>query len=203
MVLVSLGLSLAIVRLLGTGKNMNFNTIMVPIQPKPGDVSGENDDIVFNYKEKETYGNRIYIKNMFPTSDAVGKKLSGDFYTFEFSLYYGNKSKGRYYEITAEMLDECTLNEKYVKIYLESDNEPLDSVIDKNGRVKLYTEYKNATVDKNNNREKLIYAGTINNQDIALGHKNFVLRMWVSDEYEMVPEMMDKTFAIRINVYAK
>lgn len=204
MVLASLGLSLAIVRMLSGSKNMNFNTIMIPIKPVPGKPGQtDDDDFIFSYKEKETLGNGIYIENMFPTTDEVGRELVGEYNTFEFSLYYGTKSKNKYYEITAEMTDECTLGSENVKVYLESDGEVLDNVIKKNGRVKTFAEYENATVDKKNNREKLIYGGKISESDISRGHKDFTLKMWFSEDAPLNNQTMNKRFVIKINVYAK
>ena len=55
MVLASLGLSLAIVNMLSTGKNMNFNTIMIPIKPIPGEPGHtDDDDFIFSYKDNGT-----------------------------------------------------------------------------------------------------------------------------------------------------
>lgn len=204
MVLSSLGLSLAIVKMLSTGKNMNFNTIMIPIKPTPGKPgTTDDDDFIFSYSEKETIGNGIYIENMFPTTDEVGKALVGDYNTFEFSLYFGNKSKNRYYEITAEMTDECTLPGQYAKVYLESDGVALDNVIKPNGKVKVYTEYENATIDKNNNREKVIYSDKLSKSEVSKGHKDFTLKMWFSEDAPLNNQTMDKKFVLKINVYAK
>ena len=213
MVLVSLGLSFSIIRLLDGSKNMNFNTIMIPITPVPEDPKDpikppkppvvDKDDFIFSYKEKETIGNGIYIENMLPTTDEVGRALVGEYNTFEFVLYFGKKAKNRYYEITAEMLNNCTLDSKYVKIYLESDDIALPNVIKDNGRVKVFSEYVNATINKNNNREKLIHSGTISKEDVKRGHKNFTLKMWFSEDAPLNEQTMNKVFAVRINVYAK
>ena len=204
MVLVSLGLSFAIVRMLGSSKNMNFNTIMIPIKPIPGKPGGtDKDDFIFSYKEKETLGNGIYIENMFPTTDEVGKALVGEHNIFEFTLYFGSKSRNRYYEITAEMLDSCTLNSEYAKIYLETEGKVLDNVVKANGRIKTFAEYENATVNKSNNREKLIHGGNISKSDISRGYKDFTLKMWFSEDAPLNAQTMNKKFVIRINVYAK
>lgn len=204
MVLASIGLSFSIVKMLSGSKNMNFNTIMIPLKPipgKPGET--EDDDFIFSYEEKETLGNGIYIENMFPTTDEVGRSLVGEYNTFEFSLYYGNNSRNKYYEITAEMTDDCTLDSQYVKIYLESEGEVLDNVVKKNGRIKTFAEYKNATIDKKNNREKLIYGGKISKNDVLRKNKNFTLKMWFSEDAPLNEQTMNKKFVVKINVYAK
>ena len=213
MVLVSLGLSFSIIRLLDGSKNMNFNTIMIPITPIPEDPKEpgkpskppvvDKDDFIFSYKEKETLGNGILIENMLPTTDEVGRALVGDYNTFEFTLYFGKKSKNRYYEITAEMLNNCTLDSKYVKIYLESDEVVLDNVLRSNGRIKVFSEYSNATINKNNSREKVIHSGNITKDDVKRGYKNFTLKMWFSEDAPLNDQTMNKMFAVRINVYAK
>ncbi len=204
MILVSLGLSFSIIRLLSSGKNMNFNTIMIPITPVPGDPGHvDKEDFIFSYKEKETIGNGIYIENMFPTTDAVGKNLIGEYNTFEFSLYFGNKSKNRYYEITAEMMNDCTLSGDHVKIYLESDDVPLENTLRPNGKVKVFSDYENATANKNNNREKIIHSGKISKEEVKRGQKDFILRMWFSEDAPLNNQTLNKKFSIKINVYAK
>lgn len=210
MILASLGLSLAIVKMLSGTKNMNFNTIMIPITPVPEDPNKpgkpgitDDDKFIFSYKEKDTLGNGIYIVNMFPTTDEVGKALVGEHNIFDFTLYFGKKSKNRYYEITAEMTDECSLDSKYAKVYLESDGEVLDNIIKDNGRVKVFSEYENASINKKNNHEKLIYGGKISKNDVSKGYKDFRLKMWFSEDAPLNDDTMNKKFVIKINVYVK
>lgn len=215
MIVASLLLSFSVVNMMGGHDHDDgFNTIIIPIKPtppgdddKPGKDDDDDDDhgtgIVFNYKEKDTVGNGIEIYGMWPTADEVGREFKGDFYTFEFSLYFGNKSFNRYYEITAEKLDITTLPDKYAKVYLEVDDQAVPSVLRKDGSVKVFSDYENATVNRHNLNEKILYSGRINKRDISMGSKRFVLKMWLSEDTPYNDETTDKTFAVRINVYAK
>lgn len=222
MIMVSLALSFSLVSMLGSGfgGDKDYNSIIIPI--RPGDDDKDDDDdkdndkdhdhdkdhdkddkIIFSYEEKETLGNGILIKNMLPTLDDVGMNLSGDNYTFEFKLNFGAGSYNHYYEITAEMLEYTNLSGDYVKIYLETSDVAVNNVFNKDGKVKKFTEYKNATIDKKNDKEKIIHSGYISRLDVATGYRTFVLKMWVSEDMPLIMENMGKTFAIRINVYAK
>lgn len=227
MIMLSLVLSFSLVSMLGSHIDKNYNSIIIPIRPghddKPGedDKPGKDEDddkdhdkdhgkdhdkdnkIIFTYEEKETIGNGIFIENMLPTLDDVGMNLTGDNYTFEFKLKFGSRAYNHYYEITAEMLDYTDLNGEYVKIYLESSDVAVSNVFNKEGKVKKFTEYENATIDPSNNKEKIIHSGYINRLDIATGYRTFVLKMWVSEDMPLIMENIGKTFAIRINVYAK
>ena len=101
------------------------------------------------------------------------------------------------------MLDYTDLNGDYVKIYLETSKVAVNSVFNKDGSVKRFTEYENATINKKNDREKKIYSAYINKLDVMNGTREFVLKMWVSHDMPLIEENAGKTFAIRINVYAK
>lgn len=206
MVLISLGLSFSIVKMLNSENDSNFNTILVPVKPQPGDDDPdipENEKFVFTYHEKDIVGNGIYIENMFPTTDLVGKALIGENNNFEFSVHFNHVALNHYYEVTASMTDDCDISGDYIKVYLLADDEEsVDSLRD-DGSVKAYTDYPNASVDATNAREKVIYSETLSKADIKKGHKDFNLKMWLADNTPMNDETMNKKFAIKINVYAK
>lgn len=225
MVLVSLGLSFSIINLLSGEEKSNFNTILVPITPVPGKPEDPGDDkpgkpgenkpgkppisnkeIVFRYEEKDFIGNGILIENMFPTSDAVGKALVGEHNTFDFVLHFGKNTLNRYYEITAKKQDSSTLDGRYAKIYLESDGQVLNNIMDGNGRVKAYNDYNTASVlsgqpSSVRAKEKLIYSSKVSHTDFKKGYKNFRLKMWLSDETPANELAVPKEFSIKINVY--
>ena len=200
MVITSLGLSFSVIRLMGNSKNMNFNTIVVPVAPNTDTPSSK---FSFTYEEKDVIGNGILIENMFPTPDYEGMNFKGDNYTFEFNLNFGDDSFNHYYEITAEMMPICTLDSKYVKIYLEANDEPLDNVFRSDKTVKVFSDYENATINPSSSREKIIFSGKIKGTDVALKSKKFVLKMWVSEDMPLINETMGRVFGVKINVYAK
>ena len=87
MVLVSLGFSFSIITLFQDSKNLNYNSLIVPIIPNVN-----TEEITFSYKEKEIVGNGVVLQNAFPMSDKDGMNLAGENNTFAFSLYFGNDS---------------------------------------------------------------------------------------------------------------
>lgn len=200
MVLTSLGLSFSVVSLMENSKNMNFNTIVVPVVPNTDDPS---EKFSFTYEEKDFIGNGILIEKMFPTPDDEGMNFKGDNYTFEFNLNFGEKSFDHYYEITAEMLPICTLDSKYVKIYLEANDEPVENVFRSDRTVKVFSDYENATIDSTNDHEKILFSGKVKGTDVTAMSKKFVLKMWISEDMPLTDETMGRVFGVRINVYAK
>ena len=203
MVLGTLFLSFSVVRLLSTSRNMNYNSIIAKLPPIPGDDPGQTDSFIFNYKEMDFIGNGIYIENMFPTTDETGRAFTGEHYTFDFKLLVGKNAIDHEYEVTAVRQDISTLNPRYVKIYLESNGEPCSSVFGDNNRVKVFSEYENATVDITNENEKIIYEGKVSNRDISMGSIDFTLKMWLAEDTPMNNENSGKTFAVKINIYVK
>ena len=203
MVLGSLFLSFSVVKLLSTSHNMNYNSIIAKLPPTPNDNPGGTDSFVFNYKESTTYGNGIYIENMFPTKDEIGRAFSGENYTFDFKLLVGKSAIDHEFEVTAVKQPESTLNPSRAKIYLEMNGEPCPSVLKNNGKVKVFSEYKNATVDQSNDNEKIIYEGKVTKRDVSMGSIDFTLKMWLAEGTPMNKENSKKTFAVKINIYVK
>ena len=145
----------------------------------------------------------IYLVNQFPTRDEVGKLFKGTNYVYSFSLLLGKKTEGAYYEVTVIPNDNNTLDQNYVKVYLEKNEKGVDLSYRPNGRVKIYTEYENS---KNGINGKVIYKGYVTKEDVIAGKINFVMRMWISEDINLTEEVMknymNKTFSARVNVYA-
>ena len=146
----------------------------------------------------------IYLINQFPTRDEVGKLFQGNNYVFNFALILGKKAAGAYYEITAVPNKDNTLDPSYAKVYLEKNNKGVDMSYRPNGRVKVFTEYPNSEYEEAVG--KVIYKGTVTEEEVKNGKINFVLRMWVSEDVKINEEnMMEygyKKFGVRINTYA-
>ena len=149
-------------------------------------------------------GNGIYLTNQFPTRDEIGKQFQGKNYVFNLSLLVGSKTIGYYYELTAVPNSSNTLNSKYVKLYLEKNGEGVDMSYRSNGRVKVFSEY---TESENKDAVgKLIYKGTITDEDAKRGKIDFVMRMWITEDLEVNdetgPDFYNKTFQATVNTYA-
>ena len=164
---------------------------------KPNEPS---NDIIFSYYEKPFVGNGIRLYNQFPIKDEVGKAFKGDNYVFEFRLVLNENAVGVKYDLVAEKLTTSTLREELTKIYMESEGRDLPTVIESDGSVKTFNEY--SRYSRKNPNEILVYSGVITKEEARRGYKDFVFKMWVSDEIGFNQEDSAKTFITRINVYA-
>ena len=149
--------------------------------------------------------NGINLVNQFPTPDEKGKLFEGPFYVYNFSMLVGKKTVGAYYEITAVPGDDNTLNPEWVKVYLEKSNKGVDSAFRDNGKVKVFTDYENSLHEEA--KGKVLYSGTITNEDINKGKIEFKLRMWVSEDIKVdennIESFNNKKFGVRVNIYAQ
>ena len=172
----------------GKGKNDNE-------QVKPNTES----PIKFVFNEDLTKGNYIYLTNQFPTLDEVGRKLSGEYKTFDFKLEFDKEALGASYDITLEKMENSDLENSWVKVYLESDGVALNQSIRDNGRVRTFNDYAQYSSREN---EITLFQGTVTSSDIAKGYKDFTLRMWISEDVKIVNEEYNgKTIIARVNVY--
>lgn len=170
----------------------------VPKQPMNSIKGVAGDPIAYVYTTDLTYGNFIYLTNQFPIKDEVGKKLEGQYKTFDFEIDYNEKAVGVEYTITLEKMNNSDLYENWVKVYLEEENDGLEECFRNNGRVKTFNEY-----EKYQDNEIILYHSTVNENDIKAGHRNFTFRMWVSEDVKVEGYYPSKTFIARVNVHAK
>lgn len=194
-VLVALGLSFSAVRYLES--NETINTII-------SNIKGEDDkkeNYIITYAENVGgHESGINLVNQFPTPDSQGKLFSGDGYVYNFSLIVGKKTVGAYYEITAVPSTTNTLDPKYVKLYLEKNNQGVD--MSYNGsKVKVFSEYQES--EYNETQGKVIYKGKITEDDVKKGTIDFVMRLWVSEDMVVDNNFNNKTFSVKVNTYAR
>ena len=184
------------------GKDNIINNIIAIDKDDGKDDDDDKDDskLIFSYYEKPGVGNGIRLYNQFPTKDEIGKAFKGDNYVFEFRLILNEKATGVRYNIVAEKLPNSNLREELTKIYLESEGKVLSSVVRQDNKIKTFDEF--SSYNKNNLREKLIYSSVITNEEARRGYKDFVFKMWVSDDAGFTTDDNAKTFMTRINVYA-
>ena len=198
-IIVSLIIVLSLVfQMTDTSKEDNSNAEWTVTENNKGDKKVEkiNNDIFFEYYyDKNNY---ISMDNAFPISDEIGKTENDNLEYFK--LRFNKQALGIKYIITVEKDIDSTLDDEYVKLYLNSDTE-IDNCYQDN-RIKTFNEYNKYN---NNPNERIIYEDLVNNIDIERGYKDFDFRMWLSSSLNL--ENSDylsesKTYNIRVNVYA-
>lgn len=160
-----------------------------------------SNDIIFSYYEKPFVGNGIRLYNQFPTRDEIGKAFEGENHVFEFRLILNKNAAGVRYDITAERLINSDLRNEAVKIYLENDGKVVDSVVRNTGRIKTFNEFK--VYNKAKVNERVIYSSVITKAEAKRGYKDFVFKMWVSEDIMMTPDDNNRTFICRISVHGR
>lgn len=194
-VLVALGLSFSAIGYLES--NETINTIISTIK---GDK--DKDAYIITYAENTgAYKGGINLSNQFPIPDSKGKLFTGENYVYNFALIVGKKTVGAYYELTAVPDYNNTLNPKYVKLYLEKNGEGVSMSYRNNNSVKVFSEYGYSEYEETDG--KLIYKGYITEDDVNKGKIEFVMRMWVSEDALVDNNFNNKTFAVKVNTYAR
>ncbi len=149
--------------------------------------------VSFLYNETS---NGVTLTDAYPTTDEEGKKLTNDdtqkYFDFDVTSTIGGDITIPYFvyavDITGEV--ENKLSEDYVKIYLTDQD---DQVYEGYEDVPTYDDLDNVKGPEEVDG-KLLYQDTF----YESGVKEFRLRMWVSDKYEVSEEV--KTFKIRVDV---
>lgn len=174
----------------------SISSMASPLGDEKVEKIGNN--ITFEYYfDKEKY---ISLDNAFPTLDEVGKNLQGDKVQY-FKLRFNKNALGVKYTITVEKDINSSLEDRYVKLYLVSNNK-IDNCYRDNNRIKTFNEY-NKYYEKEN--ERVLYENIITMDDISIGYKEFVFKMWLSEDLQL--DNSDylseaKTYGLRVNVYA-
>lgn len=149
-------------------------------------------NIYLNYTEDT---NGINITDAYPINDEVGKALTDQNYYFDFSVeadISGNVVAD--YEVAAEKVNNSTLSNDDVKLYLEKKNE---NAYEEVMAPKNFTPLKESTdlgtlagsmlLDK----DSLSKSGTV----------NYRLRMWVDGD--TILGDLEKTFGVKVSIKAK
>ncbi len=135
--------------------------------------------VLFSFNEKT---NAINMQNTYPMTDEVGKKLSGDGEYFEFTIstkIESNEIKRLTYEITLTPIETSnTLDEKYVRVYLEEDGKAVS--INKN-EVNSFKSLPDSTLDLRKNDSKQLYKKTVSSGALH----TYKFRMWVDEDYNV------------------
>ncbi len=172
---------------------IGFSTAILVFTDKDNNVNSiSTGNIKLEYQESE---NGINITNAMPMTDAVGKKLTNKNQYFDFSVVANISGEANIvYEISAEKLEESTLDNKDVKLYLEKKERGNYEEVMKPKAYTPLTEKTTAGTPVNN---MLLYKGNLT----KTGKDDYRLRMWVSDKANI--DGISRTFKIQVNVSAK
>ncbi|MEG1597476.1 MAG: hypothetical protein RR359_04295 [Bacilli bacterium] len=164
--------------------------------------SGYNDSIdntlttgVFSFSFLEP-SNGILINNALPKTDIEGKTQMGKNETFDFTLTATTDGvHAIHYTVVALQDKASTLPVEWVKIYLTKLVN--DTEIEINSEPILFMQLNNYN---NNNYAKEVYKNSIVSKDYR---QKFRFRMWIKDGINVNdPNYANKTFKVKINVYA-
>lgn len=153
-------------------------------------IVDEPGSILFTYSEKSNY---IDMYNVFPTSDEVGKKLTGDkqYFDFNISSKVVDQKKGKmYYEISLIPLLGNTIDEKDIRVYLIEDGKEV-SINDN-----VVNNFSDLPKSKFHSGARIIYKKALTNDY----NGNYVFRMWYSYNAEVTK--VSKRFGCKVAVDA-
>ena len=149
-------------------------------------------NVSLNYTENT---NGIDITNAYPMADDVGRTLTDENQYFDFSInasISGNVVAN--YEIAAEKVENSTLSNDEVKLYLEKEtNNSYEEVM----APKHFTPLTKSTELGTMAGTMLLDSGSVSKTTTI----NYRLRMWV-DSNTVVSEL-EKNFGIRVSIKAK
>ncbi len=155
--------------------------------------------ITFNYSEKT---NGISLVNAQPLDDSVGKVLTESDPTkgveqgyFDFtvaSTVTGSTSIN--YEVYGVEEASNTLDAQYVKVYLTDAS--TDTAL--TGYTETVPTYNSLTDSTSAENAKVLYKGAFNGTD----SKDFRLRIWVADAYEVTNTSTAFTMKVNVNATA-
>lgn len=161
---------------------------------------GSNNNIInagavaFSYSERT---NAISMINTYPMTDEVGKKLSGIGEYFEFTIstrIESAKISNITYEITLTPIEnENTLDEKYVRVYLEEDG---NAVLVNKNEVNSFNKLPNSNLTTRGKNSKMLYKKTVRGKTLT----TYKFRMWVDEDYNV--DNVSRTFKCYLYVDA-
>lgn len=165
----------------------------------------ETGSVLFSYNEGS---NNIEILNAFPTSDAVGKSLSGDKEFFDFNVSIGfsgcdkhdhkdhkndkhDKHQELTYEISLVPVSGNTLSGDDIRVHLFENGK----------EVRVNDRYVNNFNDLPNskirNGAKVLLTKNVN-QNVV---NNYVFRMWLAEDYNITPQVKTFKCVVGIDTY--
>ena len=166
----------------GTPSNNNPTPVR-PIDPTIGSV-------LFSFNEGSNY---INMNNVLPTSDAVGKKLTGDKEYFDFNVSSKiKKKKGSIvYEISLVPIAGNTIKQSDVRVNLTENGKEV-SVLD--SKVNNFSSLPNSSYCKG---AKVIYRNVVNSNFSG----DYVFRMWLSSKANIGSKPLSFACKVVVDAY--
>lgn len=166
----------------GTPSNNNPTPVR-PIDPTIGSV-------LFSFNEGSNY---INMNNVLPTSDAVGKKLTGDKEYFDFNVSSKiKKKKGSIvYEISLVPIAGNTIKQSDVRVNLTENGKEV-SVLD--SKVNNFSSLPNSSYRKG---AKVIYRNVVNSKFSG----DYVFRMWLSSKANIGSKPLSFACKVVVDAY--
>lgn len=154
-----------------------------PIDPTIGSV-------LFSFNEGSNY---INMNNVLPTSDAVGKKLTGDKEYFDFNVSSKIKKKrgSIVYEISLVPIAGNTIKQSDVRVNLTENGKEV-SVLD--SKVNSFSNLPNSSYRKG---AKVIYRNVVNSNFSG----DYVFRMWLSSKANIGSKPLSFACKVVVDAY--
>lgn len=154
-----------------------------PIDPTIGSV-------LFSFNEGSNY---INMNNVLPTSDAVGKKLTGDKEYFDFNVSAKIKKKrgSIVYEISLVPIAGNTIKQSDVRVNLTENGKEV-SVLD--SKVNNFSSLPNSSYRKG---AKVIYRNVVNSNFSG----DYVFRMWLSSKANIGSKPLSFACKVVVDAY--
>lgn len=161
----------------------NNPTPVRPIDPTIGSV-------LFSFNEGSNY---INMNNVLPTSDAVGKKLTGDKEYFDFNVSAKIKKKrgSIVYEISLVPIAGNTIKQSDVRVNLTENGKEV-SVFD--SKVNNFSSLPNSSY---RNGAKVIYRNVVNSNFSG----DYVFRMWLSSKANIGSKPLSFACKVVVDAY--
>ena len=161
----------------------NKPTPVRPIDPTIGSV-------LFSFNEGSNY---INMNNVLPTSDAVGKKLTGDkeYFDFNVSAKIKEKKGSIVYEISLVPIAGNTIKQSDVRVNLTENGKEV-SVLD--SKVNNFSSLPNSSYRKG---AKVIYRNVVNSKFSG----DYVFRMWLSSKANIGSKPLSFACKVVVDAY--
>lgn len=161
----------------------NNPTPVRPIDPTIGSV-------LFSFNEGSNY---INMNNVLPTSDAVGKKLTGDkeYFDFDVSAKIKKKRGSIVYEISLVPIAGNTIKQSDVRVNLTENGKEV-SVLD--SKVNNFSSLPNSSYRKG---AKVIYRNVVNSKFSG----DYVFRMWLSSKANIGSKPLSFACKVVVDAY--
>ena len=161
----------------------NKPTPVRPIDPTIGSV-------LFSFNEGSNY---INMTNVLPTSDAVGKKLTGDKEYFDFNVSSKiKKKKGSIvYEVSIVPIAGNTIKQSDVRVNLTENGKEV-SVLD--SKVNNFSSLPNSSYHKGG---KVIYRNVVESSFSG----DYVFRMWLSSKANIGSKPLSFACKVVVDAY--